>query len=156
MPLLGTKLRVPRPRRQLVPRGRLTDQLLGRPGAVPRLVLVAAPAGFGKTTLLTQWLGSAGTSSAGADDDGSRVAWLSLDAADADLRHFLADLVAAVRSAAPEVGTEAMALLDADRAAAGRRRPGRPRSTTSTRCPARPCSPSTTTTSSTRPRSTRR
>ena len=117
MPLLGTKLHVPRPRRQLVPRGRLTDQLLGRPGAVPRLVLVAAPAGFGKTTLLTQWLGSAGTSSAGADDDGSRVAWLSLDAADADLRHFLADLVAAVRSAAPEVGTEAMALLDADSAA---------------------------------------
>ena len=56
MPVLGTKLHVPAPRRQLVPRARLIDRLRAEPAALPRLVLVSAPAGFGKTTLLTQWL----------------------------------------------------------------------------------------------------
>ena len=112
MPLLGTKLHVPRPRRQLVARTRLTDRLRGGPGVAPRLVLVAAPAGFGKTTLLTQWLGTTGTPGAAV-----RVAWLSLDPSDADLPRFLADLTAAVHSAAPNTGAEARALLDADRAA---------------------------------------
>ncbi|WP_107771056.1 LuxR C-terminal-related transcriptional regulator [Nocardioides sediminis] len=102
MAVLGTKLRVPRSRRSLVVRDRLTDRL--RSGSVPRLVLVAAPAGFGKTTLLTQWL-------AVAD---ARVAWLSLDAGDADLRAFLTHLVAAVQVGSPEVGAEATALLDAE------------------------------------------
>ncbi|HEY0644260.1 MAG TPA: hypothetical protein VGD39_12615 [Nocardioides sp.] len=99
MPVLGSKLHVPLPRRQLVARARLTD--LFDAGDVPRLVLVAAPAGFGKTTLLTQWLA--------ATD--ARVAWLSLDARDADLRRFLAHLVAAVQVGSPEAGAEAVALL---------------------------------------------
>ncbi|WP_163541953.1 LuxR C-terminal-related transcriptional regulator [Occultella kanbiaonis] len=59
MPLLGTKLHVPSPRRELVARSRLTDRLRTPDGAAPRLVLVAAPAGFGKTTLLSQWLAGA-------------------------------------------------------------------------------------------------
>jgi LuxR family maltose regulon positive regulatory protein len=104
MPVLGSKLHVPLPRRQLVARARLTDLFDGGPGTVPRLVLVAAPAGFGKTTLLTQWLA--------ATD--ARVAWLSLDARDADLRRFLTHLVAAVRAGSPEVGAEAVALLEGD------------------------------------------
>lgn len=99
MAVLGTKLRVPRSRRELVPRSRLTDRL--RSGSVPRLVLVAAPAGFGKTTLLTQWL----------TRSDARVAWLSLDAGDADLRRFLTHLVAAVQVSAPDVGAEATAVL---------------------------------------------
>src|SRR5689334_15964200 len=105
MPVPGTKLRVPRPRRELVARARLTDRLRGDAGPAPRLVLVAAPAGFGKTTLLTQWLG----------DRATRVAWLSLDAGDADLRHFLANLVAAVRAASPEAGAEAATLVGTGR-----------------------------------------
>jgi len=108
MPVLGTKLHVPSPRRQLVPRARLTDRLRTDAASRPRLVLVAAPAGFGKTTLLTQWLTASGDSS-------SRVAWLSLDAGDAGPRRFLRHLLAATRTAAPEVGAEAVALLDADR-----------------------------------------
>ena len=56
MPVLGTKLHPPRPRRRLVQRARLTDRLRAEGGESPRLVLVAAPAGFGKTTLLAQWL----------------------------------------------------------------------------------------------------
>lgn len=104
MPVLGGKLHVPLPRRQLVERARLTDRLAGEDGAVPRLVLVAAPAGFGKTTLLTQWLSASS----------ARVAWLSLDAGDADPRRFLTHLVAAVRAASPEVGAGAMVLLEGD------------------------------------------
>jgi LuxR family transcriptional regulator, maltose regulon positive regulatory protein len=117
MPVLGTKLHVPTPRRQLVPRARLTAQLHGDPTSLPRLVLVSAPAGFGKTTLLAQWLASGDavdTEGAPAPQSGG-VAWLSLDGGDADLRQFLTDLIAALQTATPEVGSEAVALLDTDR-----------------------------------------
>src|SRR3954453_19769811 len=100
MPVLGTKLHPPRPRRRLVERTRPPDRL----GDAPRLVLIAAPAGFGKTTLLTQWL-------AGSQ---RRVAWLALDSGDADLRQFLTDLVAAIQTAEPEAGVDTLALLEAD------------------------------------------
>ena len=53
-PLLETKLFVPRPRRGLVPRPRLSERL--DRGAASKLTLVSAPAGFGKTTLLAEWL----------------------------------------------------------------------------------------------------
>src|SRR5262245_14731115 len=98
MPVLGTKLHPPRPRRRLVERARLTDRLRAE---APRLVLVAAPAGFGKTTLLAQWLAGE-----------QRVAWLALDAGDAELRQFLTHLVAAVQAVAPEAGADALALLE--------------------------------------------
>src|SRR3954471_1812507 len=107
MPVLGTKLQVPRPRRQLVARARLTGRLPAGTTEAPRLVLIAAPAGFGKTPLLTQWLGSRVPA--------VRVAWLSLDTGDADPQRFLEDLAAAVHAAAPDAGTAALALLDADR-----------------------------------------
>jgi LuxR family maltose regulon positive regulatory protein len=109
MPVLGTKLHVPAPRRALVARDRLVERL--HAGPPPRLLLVAAPAGFGKTTVLSQWLGAADRT---ADrPDAPRVAWLSLDAGDDDPRRFLTHLVAAVRVAAPEAGAQAAALLDA-------------------------------------------
>ncbi len=106
MPVLGTKLHLPTPRRRLVPRTRLTERLDA--AEAPRLVLVAAPAGFGKTTLLTQWL-----TAWQADGDGRRVAWLALDPGDADVRRFLAHLIAALQTAAPEAGVEALAQLQA-------------------------------------------
>ena len=105
MAVLRGKLHVPLPRRRLVTRPRLTDRLVAGPGERPRLVLVAAPAGFGKTTLLTQWL-SAGS---------ARVAWLSLDAGDADVPRFLSHLVAAVNLADPSLGADATAMLESDR-----------------------------------------
>ncbi|MBD3923269.1 tetratricopeptide repeat protein [Nocardioides cavernae] len=105
MAVLGTKLRVPLSRRQLVDRSRLTDRLPTGRGQMPRLVLVAAPAGSGKTTLLTQWLAAGDV----------RTAWLSLDVADDDLRRFLTHLVASVRVASPEVGVEETALLEDER-----------------------------------------
>src|SRR5919198_1467660 len=106
MPVLGTKLRPPRPRRRLVQRARLTDRLRADGGEGPRLVLVAAPAGFGKTTLLAQWL-------AAAESSQCRVAWLGLDPGDADLRLFLTHLVAAIQTVEPEAGVDALALLEA-------------------------------------------
>ena len=53
-PLLETKFYVPRSRRGLVPRPRLSERL--DRGAASKLMLVSAPAGFGKTTLLAEWL----------------------------------------------------------------------------------------------------
>ena len=75
---------------------------------MPRLVLVSAPAGFGKTTLIAQWLAPAGQS--------PRVAWLSLDAEDSELRRFVTHLVAAIQTSSPQVGAEALALLESGRA----------------------------------------
>lgn len=106
MPVLATRLRVPARRRALVPRDRLVGSLEAAAGSSSRLVLVSAPAGFGKTTLLTQWLSSPALA-------GATVAWLALDAADGDVHRFLTDLVAAIAEAAPEVGEAARSLLAA-------------------------------------------
>ncbi|TFV79603.1 helix-turn-helix transcriptional regulator [Blastococcus sp. CT_GayMR20] len=101
-PLLETKLHVPRGRRGLVPRGRLTERL--DRGAEAALTLVSAPAGFGKTTLLTEWLAAAA---------GSRsVAWLSLDDRDNDPVVFWTYVVAALQAVVPGVGVGASALLE--------------------------------------------
>ncbi|HRE00413.1 MAG TPA: hypothetical protein PLV68_03885 [Ilumatobacteraceae bacterium] len=70
----------------------------------PALTLISAPAGFGKTTLLTEWFGNA------ADAD-RRSAWLALDAADNEPAVFGAYVVAALRSAASDVGATAESLL---------------------------------------------
>ena len=93
MAVLGTKVHVPRLRRDLVGRPRLTARLSERldQGAPPRLVLVSAPAGFGKTTALAQGL-------ARLTGGRGHVAWLSLDADDNDPRRFLEHLVAALQS----------------------------------------------------------
>ena len=56
-PLLETKLYVPRPRRGLVARPRLIERM--NRAAESKLTLVSAPAGFGKTTLLAEWLARA-------------------------------------------------------------------------------------------------
>ncbi len=101
-PLIATKLYVPRSRRTLVTRPRLGERLAR--GADSRLTLVSAPAGFGKTTLLSEWLGA----SAG----GSRpVAWLSLESADNEPGRFWAYVVAALQAVIPGVGASARELI---------------------------------------------
>ena len=101
-PLLETKLHIPRRRRGLVVRPRL-DERLSR-GTESALTLVSAPAGFGKTTLLAEWL-------ADAHARGRSAAWLSLDQRDNDPVLFWTYVVAALRSAAPAVGDDALSLL---------------------------------------------
>jgi LuxR family maltose regulon positive regulatory protein len=117
MPVLGTKLHVPAMRRRLVSRSRLTDRLHVEPTSMPRLVLVSAPAGFGKTTLIAQWLasGERGHGESKPAGPSPRVAWLSLDAGDSELRRFVTHLVAAIQVSSPQVGAEALTLLDSDR-----------------------------------------
>src|SRR2546429_1184681 len=101
-PLLETKLHVPRRRRGLVARPRLSERLSR--GAESALTLVSAPAGFGKTTLLTEWL-------AAALADGRSAAWLSLDQRDNDPALFWTYLVAALKTAAAGAGARALSLL---------------------------------------------
>ena len=100
-PLLLTKLSVPLPRPSLVPRPRLSERL--REGLGCKLTLVSAPAGFGKTTLLSTWLaGSSGVRSA---------VWLSLDAADNDPARFWRYIIASVDRLRPGAGDAALRLL---------------------------------------------
>src|SRR3954454_7452715 len=101
-PLLETKFHVPRRGRGVVPRPRLIEGLTRR--AESALTLVSAPAGFGKTTLLTEWLAAAPA--------GERcAAWLSLDPRDNDPALFWRYLVAALDAAAPGVGTNVLEQL---------------------------------------------
>jgi len=101
-PLLETKLYVPKPRRGLVARPRLSERL-GR-GAESKLTLISAPAGFGKTTLLAEWL-------AAVPAREQSVAWLSLDPSDNQPASFWPYLIAALQTVAPGVGARALALL---------------------------------------------
>ena len=101
-PLLASKYRVPPRRPATVARARLVEAL----GAVPReaLTLVSAPAGFGKTTLLTEWL-------AAAAPGGVAAAWVSLDRRDDDPRLFWTYVVTAIRAAADGLGDGALQQL---------------------------------------------
>lgn len=96
--VLTTKLFVPSPRPTEVVRPALVKRLqAGRHG---KLTLVSAPAGFGKTTLISQWIHQSGLD----------VAWYSLDAGDQDPTRFLIYLIAALQTIRPHVGA---GLLDA-------------------------------------------
>jgi LuxR family maltose regulon positive regulatory protein len=101
-PVIATKLYVPKPRLALVTRPRLRERL--RRGAESRLTLVSAPAGFGKTTLLAQWLAE----TAGED---RCVAWVSLDPADNEPASFWTYVVTALRKALPGIGSDAIELI---------------------------------------------
>ena len=108
IPLLKTKLYIPPVRPGLVLRQRLIERLDEGLRSGHKLTLISAPAGFGKTTLLSEWIASR------AQD--IRVAWLSLDKGDANvdspaLPRFLAYLVAAIQSVHPKVGGELLAAL---------------------------------------------
>ncbi|HSR29268.1 MAG TPA: hypothetical protein VLY63_01790, partial [Anaerolineae bacterium] len=95
--LLSTKLYVPPIRPELVSRPRLIERLNGgltMQGAFSRaLTLVSAPAGFGKTTLVSEWV-------TGCErlEPKVRAAWLSLDEGDNDPVRFLAYMIAALRT----------------------------------------------------------
>ena len=104
-PLLATKLYLPGPRESSVARPRLNDHL--DRASKTKLLLVSAPAGFGKTTLLAEWLATGPASPA---DDRSAV-WLSLDRGDNDPASFWRYVIAALRTVAPTVGEEELALL---------------------------------------------
>ena len=105
-PVLATKLFPPAPRRQLVARPRVAGRLDTTLDPGHRLTLVSAPAGFGKTTLLSDWL-----TDLDQRQPDTRVGWLSLDDGDNDLTRFMAHLVAALQSAELEVDAAVLELL---------------------------------------------
>ena len=91
-PILATKLYIPPPRPNVVLRSRLIERL--NEGLRRKLTLISAAAGFGKTTLISEWVAGCGLS----------VAWLSLDEGDNDPTRFLAYLVAALQTIAANIG----------------------------------------------------
>ena len=102
--LVYTKLRSSQARPNLVARPRLTARLEREDG--PRLTLMSAPAGFGKTTLLNEWTKSRAFA-------GRSVAWVSLDEADNDPARFLTYLVAALRTIEDGIGEGVLSSLRA-------------------------------------------
>ena len=106
--ILQTKLYIPPFRPDLVSRPRLIERL--NEGLHRKLTLISAPAGFGKTTLLSEWLTACDRQASGAGGLPS-AAWLSLDAEDNDLRRFLSYLTAALATVAPQAVEETQALL---------------------------------------------
>ena len=130
-PVLATKLYPPARRRQLVARPRISERLDSTLDPGHRLTLVSAPAGFGKTTLLSDWLAELDQR-----QGNTGVGWLSLDDGDNDLTRFMAHLVAALQTAELEVETavlesvstasaaEALTPLVNDLARAGEQEPG--------------------------------
>ena len=106
IPLLKTKLHIPSLRPERVSRPRLIERL--NEGLSPgcKLTLLSAPAGFGKTTLLSEW----------AADCAWPVVWLSLDERDNDPLRFLAYLVAAVQTHCRDVGQSVVAAVQSAQA----------------------------------------
>jgi LuxR family maltose regulon positive regulatory protein len=100
-PILATKLYIPLPRSKIVLRPRLIEQLNEGLSASCKLTLISAPAGFGKTTLISEWVTGCG----------QPVAWLSLDEGDNAPTGFLAYLVAALQTIAANIGNGVLAIL---------------------------------------------
>ena len=93
-PILTTKIHAPTLLPNLVPRPRLIECL--NAGLGKKLILVSAPAGFGKTTLLCEW----------AHQTGSPTGWLALDENDNDLGRFLTYLVASLQDLYPGLAAQ--------------------------------------------------
>ena len=105
MSLLLTKNHVPILKPNLVDRSRLYSNLnkILQPGQ--KLAVISAPAGFGKTTFISQWLRSIPGS--------YRVGWYSVDEKDNTLPRFFSYIVAALRNADPLIGTGFMEEVEA-------------------------------------------
>jgi LuxR family maltose regulon positive regulatory protein len=99
--LLGTKLRLPTPLPKPVPRPRLIQRLNDGLASGRQLTLLSAPAGFGKTACVSQWLESLDLP----------VAWLSLDPADDDPGRFFSYLIAALQKVYPDLARDVASVL---------------------------------------------
>src|SRR5690349_18815610 len=101
-PILATKLYIPLPRPKAVLRPRLLERLNeGLQYTNRKLTLIAAPAGFGKTSLVSIWVAACDR----------KAAWLSLDQADSDPIRFLTYFVAALRKITPFIGEGVLGML---------------------------------------------
>ena len=99
--ILATKLYIPRPRPKVVHRPRLLERLNEGHPAGRKLTLISAPAGYGKTTLLSEWI----------PQSERCVTWVSLDNGDNDPMRFWAYFIAALQMLDAEIGRNALALM---------------------------------------------
>jgi LuxR family maltose regulon positive regulatory protein len=99
--LLSTKLFIPSTRPELVSRPRLIERLNHGLRGTSGVTLISAPAGFGKTTLVSEWV----------TGSGRPAAWLSLDEGDNDPSRFLAYLITALQSIASRIGQGVLTVL---------------------------------------------
>ncbi len=113
--LLRTKLYAPQKRPNLVPRLRLIERLNESFQLGHKLTLISAPAGFGKTTLVSEWVHQnvevRRKKEEGKKSFPSQIAWLSLDEGDNDPTRFLAYFIAALQTIAPKLGEGVLAGL---------------------------------------------
>lgn len=101
--ILATKLYIPPPRPKVVLRPRLIDRLNEGLSQTPGITLISAPAGFGKTTLISEWMTACGRS----------ITWLSLDEGDNDLTRFVTYFVASLQRVVPNFGERVLEMLQA-------------------------------------------
>src|SRR3990172_12725519 len=97
--ILATKLYIPPPRPKVVPRPRQIERL--NDGLHRKLTLISAPVGYGKTTMLSEWI----------PQSERCVTWVSLDDGDNDPVRFWAYFIAALQMLGEEIGRHALALL---------------------------------------------
>ncbi|RLD98325.1 MAG: LuxR family transcriptional regulator, partial [Bacteroidetes bacterium] len=110
--LLTTKLFIPITRSDIVRRPRLIKLLNG--GLNRKLTLISAPAGFGKTTLVTEWLANSSLDTYNGAVAENKVAWLSLDEGENDQARFLMYLIGAlnkIQGMNPAFGKMALSML---------------------------------------------
>lgn len=100
-PILATKLYIPPTRPQLVLRPRLIERMNEGLSSRHKLTLISAPAGFGKTTLVREWIVNCERP----------VAWLSLDEGDNENTRLLTYLIAALQTIVPNIGAEALRMV---------------------------------------------
>jgi LuxR family transcriptional regulator, maltose regulon positive regulatory protein len=103
VPILATKLYIPPPPLKVVSRPRLIERLNEGLLRMPSVTLISAPVGYGKTTLVSEWVACCKRP----------VAWLSLDEGDNDLARFLTYLVAALQTLAENIGAGVLRALQA-------------------------------------------
>ncbi len=107
-PLLTTKLYIPPPRSNLVPRPHLVERLDEALRLGHKLTLISASAGSGKTTLLSEWASSCNLQSPISN---LQFCWLSLDEDDSDPARFWAYVVAALQTLHPQLGQSVLPML---------------------------------------------
>ena len=99
--ILATKLYIPPPRPKVILRPHLIERLNEGLHRTPGVTLISAPAGFGKTTLVSEWVAVCERP----------VTWLSLDEGDNDPIRFLAYLITALQTIAPNIGEGLLGVL---------------------------------------------
>lgn len=97
--MIATKLYLPQPRPEWISRPRLTERL--QASSNQKLTLLSAPAGFGKTSLVGEWI----------NQSERPVAWVSLDAGDNDPARFWSYFIAALQTLQNDLGNDALAML---------------------------------------------